>query len=1381
MKKTSSFKFFLIACFIVIGNSSFAQTNISFDIKKAYEIAKDKGIDSKLIDEYVDHQRTLYLNNNNSKTLNTAAKTINKYYTLDNVFLSPQNSYCPNAGFELGTFINWTGSTGNVTDGATTAAFPVYTSTGTAIVNPAGNNTSLVNELNFHTIMTTPAINNIYPNCVGYDSVACRIIGTQTISEIPVVNPNGGPASVRLNCIRFSNDVGGKLTYNMSLNPNNKNFSLSYALVLQNGTHPAYQQPYFSVKVKDQNGNLVPGCSTYTVTCDANLTNTASPLYDPSWRNSVIATDVMYRKWSTYAFDFSNYPTITSVSVEFYVGGCSIGGHFGYAYVDAYCGQGGAISSLCAGSNTSVLTAPLGYSTYQWTGPSGPVSAAVGGNSSSATITPVSAGQVFTCNVTSSNGCPSVFQTTVSITTVSITGVNSTPSCPQGNSGTANVTATGSSSGYNYQWINSLGTTVSSSITAIGLAPGIYTIIVSSPLCGSATTTVQVSNSMPNFYTLQAPFCNVAAWITAPNGSNYKWYTASPLALIAGATSSSLTINNPVNGANYYLVYTTASGCKDSINYVLAQTTTGGSIYTSNIKSICAANSNGYAIVNLQTSATPASYSYSVTGPSGYTSTLNNTASLKDSVSNLSVGIYTATVFDGQCIYNSTFTVNPLIYSYTVTPLTSTICAVGSSSLVVDFGNTVNTCGLVTTNCSSPNIVSIGNGSTLNTSTGSSNPCPYGNYYKNIREQYLFTAAELTAAGVLPGTISSISFMVNSILPLNTTGSSSSSTYIGTLPNYSIKMKCSSATSLTNFDNTGLTQVYNGNYTPVVGVNTHVFNQSYGWDGTSSLIVDVCYTRTTSLSSSYYTSNPVMPHTTTGTVKTIYYSSDVTLACGNSSGSTSLLRPNIKFGNCGNLNRSSFTYSWVPNTGLASSTSYSTIANPTTTTTYTVYVNPIGETNCVQPKTTTIFVNSITQPTISASGPYCDNFSPKQLSANPLGGVWSSATIGSSVTSTGQFAPSSSLIGNNKLYYTFGNAPCIKKDSVLVNVIKFIPATIAGTVGPYCIYDPTVSLQSVSQNAGGTWSGNGVAGSSFSPIIAGSGTTVLSYSTDPIPNGLCPDAATLSVLVNPKPEANVVLSNLGGCNYPWTVNFSSSTVNTGIASWDFGDGSPLANGLFVSHEYSTPGTYTAVVTYTDNVGCVDTTTALSAVTIYSVPIADFEPSLDVTTLIDAQIEFTNHTTNGLNNTYNWSFGDSASSVEVNPTYLYTNSGEYNVTLIALSSDGCRDSITKKIIINPDVVLYVPNAFTPGNNDGLNDVFQIYSPPTGIDFNTFSLLIYDRWGELVYKTNDITMPWTGAKNNAGLVLPQGVYVWKINFQDLKKKHYERMGHVSLLHK
>lgn len=1682
-------KLLIVVLFFLFTQLAFAQLADGFDIKAAYQQAKDKGIESKLVEEFVNHKHALYLRNNakthshnhNNQTQSLGSVYLGQGNNISNkpfIPNSPQNAYCPNAGFEGYNFTNWTGFTGDVTSGTSGAMFPVFTQTATGIVNPNGMNTSVSNQNNFHTILTTPATNNVYPNCVGYDSLACRVIGTQTISEIPLVNPFGAPSSARIGRYSsFGNDVGSKLTYNLALNPNNKNFTISYALVLNNANHNPWEQPYFSVNVRDQNGNLVPGCSSYAVTINSLVTTPGSASYDPMFKESDVIFDTYYRPWSTYAFDFSNYPTITSVTVEFYVGGCSLGGHFGYAYVDAECSQGGAVASYCAGSNTSILTAPGGYATYQWTGPSGLVSAGNGGNTATATISPVSAGQVFTCNVSAANGCNSVFQTTVSITTVSITSIGSTPSCQNGNSGTANVSATGSSTGYTYQWLNNVGSNVGNAQTATGLSPGIYTVTVSSSLCGSATETVAVGISPPTFYSLAAPYCGSIAWISKPGGTNYKWYTASPLAIIPSATSSSLTINSPVNGASYFLVYTTASGCKDSIKYNLAQSP-GGSIYTSNIKSICAGNNNSYAVINLQTSAPP-SYNYTVTGAGGYNSVLNNTTLVKDSITGLSIGTYSAVVFDGQCIYTTTFAVSPFVYTYTLTPPNANICTPGSTTLTVDFGNTTpSTCGLSSSgSCSAPNLAQIGAGTQVNSTI--SYPAIYSNWFKNARHQVLYRASELTAAGVLPGKISSLAFSITTI--------NGTTTY----PNFTIKMKCTSVNDLTStsFDNAGLTQVFfSTSINITAGWNTYSFPTAYEWDGVSNILIDVCSDMTAS-----YSNNSSSPYSVTPFTSVRYYRNDINVACMTTNVAiSSSNRPNIKFGNCGGSNPAAFNYTWTPTTGLNPTNTYTTIASPTVTTVYTVQVNPIGQTNCMQTQSSTVSVvvpvaatvtpvnpmctnastvslsaapsggnwtgsgvnavgvltpslaaignntytysigsgtcssmgtttisierfvpstitgtinpiclpsttvnlstalttstlgagswsgtgvtgttfnptsagigthtltystnssptaslcpstnttaitvnsaaqptitsagpvctnasslsmistptggtwagsgisptgiltpsaaivgnntytytvgsstcsasntttvsveryvpstitgsintlcvtnptvnlstalttstlgvgtwsgngisgtsfnpgtagagthtftystnssptaslcpssstinvtvNSVVQPTISAAGPFCDSYSPQQLIVSPSGGVWSAATIGTTISSSGSFVPASSIIGNNKIYYTLTNAPCVKKDSINVNLVRFVPATITGALGPYCIYDPTVNLQPTAQFPGGTWSGPGVTGSSFSPTGAGAGNQVVFYNMDPAPAGLCPDTKTLSIVVNPKPNANAFPNINNGC-VPLSINYNTSTVNNGTAIWVFGDSTPNDTGLLVTHVYTVPGTYTATLYYTEN-GCKDTTVSNSGITVHELPIASFDPSVTETTVVDGQVEFTNQSTVLSNNTYAWNIGDFYASTQMNESYLFTTSGNIVVTLTATTINGCVDDTSVVIRINPDVVIYVPNAFTPGA-DGLNDVFQVFIPPSGVDYSTYNISIYDRWGELVFKSSDINESWTGARNNSGAILKQETYVWKISFRDEKRKHYEKLGHVSLLRK
>jgi hypothetical protein len=217
------------------------------------------------------------------------------------------------------------------------------------------------------------------------------------------------------------------------------------------------------------------------------------------------------------------------------------------------------------------------------------------------------------------------------------------------------------------------------------------------------------------------------------------------------------------------------------------------------------------------------------------------------------------------------------------------------SSDIVNLNNTKISsiaCGLSSTgSCSAPNLIAIGTGTNVNPSTNY--PAIYSNWYKNARHQILYLASELSAAGVLPGKISSISW---NIITINGT-----STY----PNFSIKMKCTNEIDLvpaSPFDSIGLMQVYfapNSNIT--TGWNTYNFQNAYVWDGVSNLLIDVCTDFTT-----IYTNNSSSPYTATSFNSVKWVNSDITQACGlnsYSSGYTTntTYRPNIKFGNCDDL------------------------------------------------------------------------------------------------------------------------------------------------------------------------------------------------------------------------------------------------------------------------------------------------------------------------------------------------------------------------------------------------------------------------------------------------------------------------------------------------
>lgn len=140
--------------------------------------------------------------------------------------------------------------------------------------------------------------------------------------------------------------------------------------------------------------------------------------------------------------------------------------------------------------------------------------------------------------------------------------------------------------------------------------------------------------------------------------------------------------------------------------------------------------------------------------------------------------------------------------------------------------------------------------------------------------------------------------------------------------------------------------------------------------------------------------------------------------------------------------------------------------------------------------------------------------------------------------------------------------------------------------------------------------------------------------------------------------------------------------------------------------------------------------------------------------------------------YQWFFGDGETSTLENPLHQYDGLDEYVASLTVTNAIGCTDS-TSTSIINP-IILYVPNAFTP-NNDGINDVFRAY----GSGILGYHLQIFNRWGELVFETEDIETIWNGSHQNGGYYVPDGVYSYVVRVKGIDTDAYERKGHVTLV--
>jgi gliding motility-associated-like protein len=421
----------------------------------------------------------------------------------------------------------------------------------------------------------------------------------------------------------------------------------------------------------------------------------------------------------------------------------------------------------------------------------------------------------------------------------------------------------------------------------------------------------------------------------------------------------------------------------------------------------------------------------------------------------------------------------------------------------------------------------------------------------------------------------------------------------------------------------------------------------------------------------------------------------------------------------------------------------------------------------------TISVTVIPQPdpTITPVGNQCATAPAITLNAATTGGTWSGPGITSATAGT--FDPATAGVGLHLITYDI-TTPCTAQDTVYINVTSQLNATITSLVGPFCTVDPAVTLTSV--DAGGTWTGTGITNAStgtFDPATAGPGTHLITYTI----TGLCGAVDTSLIMVSASPIISFTSDTTEGCE-PTTIQFNS-TVNQpgGTYAWSFGDGN-TANFANPSNTYMLNGSYSVSLTYTNTTGCSATAGVLNMITIHSQPQAIFTFGPQPTDMTNAGITFTDASIGLINNWY-WSFGAGGSlgtSTNQNSYYPFPDVGTYPVQLVVTNNFGCTDTANNVVIIDPIVVFYAPNAFTPDDN-GSNDEFRVYGD--GIDNTTFEMRIYDRWGEMIFRSNDVYKGWNGKRNNQGELVQEDVYVWKVNFKDWDGKKHQYIGHVTIV--
>ncbi len=414
----------------------------------------------------------------------------------------------------------------------------------------------------------------------------------------------------------------------------------------------------------------------------------------------------------------------------------------------------------------------------------------------------------------------------------------------------------------------------------------------------------------------------------------------------------------------------------------------------------------------------------------------------------------------------------------------------------------------------------------------------------------------------------------------------------------------------------------------------------------------------------------------------------------------------------------------------------------TVTTTYTFTPTSTATPTCGTTASLTITINTNTTPIFDPVGPYCSGAIIPDLpltSANGITGTWSPA-IDNTATTTYTFTPTSSA------------TPTCGTTASLTITINTNTTPIFDPVGPYCsgAIIPDLPLTSA----------NGITGT-WSPSINNTATTTYTFTPTSTASPTCATTAALTITINPTPTVSFIPGATIGC-LPFETSLTNTTPNAQNCVWTISNGIVLTGCGSIPVIFSNDGCFDVTLTTTVSNGCTSSLTMNNLICVENNPIASFSTSTNELSILNTEVLFDNTSTGA--NTYQWYFGvnDAESSLE-DPIFTFPNdyeNGQYEVILIAISTIGCKDTAETIIQINEELLFYIPNTFTP-DGDVYNQTFKpVFT--SGFDPYNYEMLIFNRWGEILFETHDVTYGWDGkyALKNC----QEGIYSYKITFKN-----------------
>lgn len=437
--------------------------------------------------------------------------------------------------------------------------------------------------------------------------------------------------------------------------------------------------------------------------------------------------------------------------------------------------------------------------------------------------------------------------------------------------------------------------------------------------------------------------------------------------------------------------------------------------------------------------------------------------------------------------------------------------------------------------------------------------------------------------------------------------------------------------------------------------------------------------------------------------------------------------------------------------------------------TYSITVNPIP----------TVSVNNIT---------VCNNDVVPAINwtSTPAGSTytWTNSNTNIGVASSGSSSINSFTADNSTqsvIIATINVIPtlntCVGSPSTFSITVNSTPSAPTVSNTTYCKNDNAGALSPNGSDFLWYTSSIGGIGTTNAPIPSTAAAGTNSYFVSQTVNGCESPRSTIIVTTKNLPTAT--LANVNSSCPPLCTDLNLSSTDNLIAyDWTLGDGSIFSgNDTVTNHCYYLSGSYAVSVRITDNNSCENTLTFPNAVMVAEVPEAQFSFSPQPTTLLDPTISFSNISSGTRPLAYQWNFGTEAGTYVTteNPGYTYEAAGSYVVQLIATNGFGCSDTAYQTVVIEDDIVIYVPNSFTP-NGDGVNESF--YAQGIGIEEKDFSMMVFNRWGEKIFQSSSLSEAWNG-KVNGNTLLDNETFIWKILYKSGSGDRFVKSGHVTLV--